>query len=84
MTRFQTYVLPISRLGFDSKAVIPGDITQSVLPGGKPLGLLQAKKILEPIKGIQFVYFGNNDVVRHELVQEIIEAYEQESKKHIK
>lgn len=71
----------LTRLGFDSKAVITGDITQSDLPGGKPLGLLQAQRILERIEGIKFVYFSNEDVVRHELVQEIIEAYEQESKK---
>ena len=72
----------LTRLGFDSKAVITGDITQSDLPGGKPLGLLQAQKILSKIEGIKFIYFTNVDVVRHELVQEIIEAYEQESKKH--
>lgn len=73
----------LTRLGFDSKAVITGDITQSDLPGGKPLGLLQAQRILKGIQGIQFIYFSNDDVVRHELVQEIITAYEQESKKNI-
>lgn len=71
----------LTRLGFDSKAVITGDITQTDLPGGKPVGLLQAQKILEEIEGIKFVYFSNADVVRHELVQEIIQAYERESQK---
>ena len=73
----------LTRLGFDSKAVITGDITQSDLPGGKPLGLLQAQRILEDIQGIKFIYFSNDDVVRHELLQKIIGAYEQESKKNI-
>jgi phosphate starvation-inducible PhoH-like protein len=71
----------LTRLGFDSKAVITGDITQSDLPGGKPLGLLEAKTVLSAIEGIKFVYFSYADVVRHELVQEIIEAYEKANKK---
>lgn len=66
----------LTRLGFDSKAVITGDITQSDLPEGKPIGLLQAKDILKDIAGIKFIYFSGADVVRHELVQRIIEAYE--------
>ena len=66
----------LTRLGFDSKAVITGDITQSDLPGGVPLGLLQAQDILKEIEGIQFTYFSAADVVRHELVQQIIEAYD--------
>jgi phosphate starvation-inducible PhoH-like protein len=66
----------LTRLGFDSKAVITGDITQSDLPGGKPLGLLQAQEILKEIDGIKFIYFTGYDVVRHELVQRIIEAYD--------
>jgi phosphate starvation-inducible PhoH-like protein len=73
----------LTRLGFDSKAVITGDITQTDLPGGKPLGLLEAQRILSPIKGIKFIYFSYADVVRHELVQEIIEAYERAIKKDI-
>jgi len=72
----------LTRIGFDSKAVITGDITQSDLPGGEPAGLLQAQKILSKIEGIKFVNFSNADVVRHELVQEIIEAYERENKKN--
>ncbi|MFA4842313.1 MAG: PhoH family protein [Candidatus Omnitrophota bacterium] len=66
----------LTRLGFDSKAVITGDITQSDLPEGKPIGLLQAQEILKTIEGIKFVYFSGEDVVRHALVQTIIEAYD--------
>ncbi len=66
----------LTRLGYDSKAVITGDITQSDLPGGKPLGLLQAMETLKQVEGIKFSYFSGEDVVRHELVQKIIEAYE--------
>ena len=66
----------LTRLGFESKAVITGDITQSDLPGGKPIGLIEAIKILKPIEGIRFVYLTKKDVVRHPLVQQIIQAYE--------
>ncbi|MEI6631879.1 MAG: PhoH family protein [bacterium] len=66
----------LTRLGFDSKAVITGDITQSDLPDGKPVGLLQAQDILKDIEGIKFVYFSGFDVVRHALVQKVIEAYD--------
>ncbi len=66
----------LTRLGFDSKAVITGDITQSDLPEGKPIGLLEAKDILEGIDGIKFIQLTGADVVRHALVQQIIEAYE--------
>lgn len=66
----------VTRLGFDSKAVITGDITQSDLPSGRPIGLLQAQEILKPIEGIKFIYFTGSDVVRHALVQRIIEAYD--------
>ncbi len=70
----------LTRLGFDSKTVITGDITQSDLPGGKPLGLIQAREILKDIAGIKFIQLTGKDVVRHELVQRIIEAYEKSSK----
>jgi len=70
----------LTRLGFDSKAVITGDITQSDLPDGKPVGLLQAQDILKQIEGIKFIYFTGFDVVRHALVQRIIEAYDKASK----
>ena len=66
----------LTRLGFDSKAVITGDMTQSDLPNAKPIGLLQAQDILKEIDGIKFIYFSGSDVVRHALVQRIIEAYE--------
>jgi len=65
----------LTRLGFDSKTVITGDITQSDLPKGKTSGLIEAESILSDIKGISFVYLKGEDVVRHELVQEIIKAY---------
>ncbi|MFA5099726.1 MAG: PhoH family protein [Candidatus Omnitrophota bacterium] len=70
----------LTRLGFDSKAVITGDITQSDLPDGKPAGLLQAMDVLRDIKGIKFILFSGSDVVRHELVQKIIEAYEKNTR----
>jgi len=70
----------LTRLGFDSKAVITGDITQSDLPNGKPIGLHQAQKILENIEGIKFIYLTGSDVVRHALVQKIIEAYDKTAK----
>jgi phosphate starvation-inducible protein PhoH and related proteins len=66
----------LTRLGFDSKAVITGDPTQSDLPNGKHSGLLQAKEILRSIEGIAFVQLSPADVVRHALVQRIIEAYD--------
>lgn len=66
----------LTRLGFDSKAVITGDITQTDLPTHKVSGLADAQKVLDGIKGIEFIYFSKVDVVRHELVQRIIEAYE--------
>ncbi len=72
----------LTRLGFDSKAVITGDITQSDLPEGRPIGLLQAQDILKTIDGIQFVYFSGSDVVRHALVQRIIEAYDKVNRKN--
>ncbi len=65
----------LTRLGFGSKAVVTGDLTQSDLIGGKPIGLLEAIEILKGIEGIEFVYLTGADVVRHELVQAIIEAY---------
>ncbi|MBN1850348.1 MAG: PhoH family protein [Deltaproteobacteria bacterium] len=66
----------LTRLGFSSKAVITGDVTQTDLPEGKISGLVEARRVLEGIKGIQFVYFSRDDVIRHPLVQEIIDAYE--------
>jgi phosphate starvation-inducible PhoH-like protein len=71
----------LTRLGFSSKAVITGDVTQTDLPSGKISGLLRAKEILEGIDGIRFIYFSRDDVVRHPLVQEIIDAYEKDESK---
>lgn len=66
----------LTRLGFNSKTVITGDITQVDLPSGRGSGLIEVQNILEGIKDIRFVYFTNKDVVRHKLVQQIIKAYE--------
>ncbi len=65
----------LTRLGFDSKTVITGDATQSDLPSEKEPGLNHVQRILKHIKGIRFVHFTGEDVVRHPLVQEIIKAY---------
>lgn len=71
----------LTRLGYGSRAIITGDITQIDLPKGKVSGLKQVSKILDSIKGINFIYLDKNDVVRHRLVQRIIEAYEKFEKK---
>lgn len=74
----------LTRLGFSSKAVITGDVTQTDLPEGKASGLIEAVEILDGIKGIKFVRLTSIDVVRHPLVQEIIDAYEKlEEKKRL-
>jgi phosphate starvation-inducible PhoH-like protein len=70
----------LTRLGFNSKTVITGDITQVDLPAGKISGLIEAEKILKEIKGLCLVYFSEKDVVRHKLVQEIVKAYEKYEK----
>jgi phosphate starvation-inducible PhoH-like protein len=66
----------LTRLGYGSKAVITGDITQIDLPAGTRSGLKEARQILRDIEGIKFVFFSEKDVVRHRLVQDIITAYE--------
>ena len=71
----------LTRLGFNSKAVITGDITQIDLPVGRASGLIEIQDILKDISGIKFVYFSEKDVVRHSLVQEIIKAYGRAVKK---
>jgi len=70
----------LTRLGFDSKAVVTGDITQIDLPTNTPSGLLDIRSVLDGVEGIAFIYFSGEDVVRHELVQRIIEAYESRDK----
>jgi phosphate starvation-inducible PhoH-like protein len=67
----------LTRIGFSSKAVITGDITQIDLPPERTSGLIESKGILQGIQGIRFVFFSKHDVVRHKLVQEIIRAYEE-------
>ena len=71
----------LTRIGFGSKAVITGDVTQVDLPTGKRSGLIEAERILSKLEGIEFVYFTDKDVVRHRLVQLIIRAYEELGKK---
>jgi phosphate starvation-inducible PhoH-like protein len=66
----------LTRLGFGSKAVITGDITQIDLPTGRMSGLVEAMKVITSIEGIAFVHFDDRDVVRHKLVQQIVKAYE--------
>ncbi|MCK5100539.1 MAG: PhoH family protein [Desulfobacteraceae bacterium] len=69
----------LTRIGFSSRAIITGDITQTDLPSDKKSGLVEAKKLLYNIKGIKILHFSKNDIVRHELVSKIIEAYEQKN-----
>jgi Phosphate starvation-inducible protein PhoH, predicted ATPase len=71
----------LTRIGFGSKAVITGDVTQVDLPTGKRSGLIEAERILAGVEDIEFVYFTDKDVVRHKLVQLIIRAYEEQGKK---
>ncbi len=66
----------LTRMGFHSKAVITGDVTQIDLPQGSPSGLVQARQILQGIAGICFFDFSKEDVVRHRLVQQVVDAYE--------
>lgn len=74
----------LTRIGFSSKAVITGDITQIDLPVEKRSGLVEAKDILKKIKGIEFVFFSKKDIVRHQLVREIVKAYENQAGKQKK
>src|SRR5205814_4276592 len=65
----------VTRLGFNAKAVITGDITQIDLPNARRSGLVEASEILKNVDGLEFCYFDESDVVRHNLVQRIIRAY---------
>lgn len=69
----------LTRIGFGSKVVVTGDVTQIDLPRGQTSGLKEAERVLKNIPEIEFVYFGKKDVVRHRLVQLIVEAYEENS-----
>ena len=71
-----TYNADLTRIGFGTKAVITGDVTQIDLAKGQLSGLIEIQKILKKIKGIEFTHFSAEDVVRHPLVQKIITAYE--------
>ncbi|MDH3752212.1 MAG: PhoH family protein, partial [Gammaproteobacteria bacterium] len=66
----------LTRIGFGSRAVVTGDITQIDLPNGQESGLNNARRILDEVDGIAFTFFTPKDVVRHQLVQRIVEAYE--------
>jgi phosphate starvation-inducible PhoH-like protein len=66
----------LTRLGFGSKAVVTGDVTQIDLPSGKGSGLVEAAELLRNVEGIRFCHFTERDVVRHPLVQRIITAYD--------
>jgi phosphate starvation-inducible PhoH-like protein len=66
----------LTRLGFGSRAVITGDITQIDLPSGRASGLVQASDILNQVEGVRFVRFTDRDVVRHPIVQAIVKAYD--------
>lgn len=72
----------LTRMGYGSKAVITGDITQLDLPSGKKSGLITIRNILNRVQGIEFIDLDRNDVVRHPLVQRIIDAYEEYEEKH--
>ena len=72
----------LTRMGFESKVVVTGDVTQIDLPKGKKSGLVEAARVLRNIKGIEFCYLKDADVVRHELVKRIINAYDRYYKKY--
>lgn len=80
-TTYEQMKMFLTRLGYGSKAIITGDITQIDLPRGKNSGLKSASRILKGVKGIEFMEFTSIDVVRHPLVQRIIEAYEKDDNK---
>lgn len=71
----------LTRIGFGSKAVITGDVTQIDLPSGRKSGLVEAQRVVNNIEGISFIHFDERDVVRHQLVQMIIRAYDEHNKK---
>ncbi|MBO5928882.1 MAG: PhoH family protein, partial [Clostridia bacterium] len=71
----------LTRLGFNSKMVVTGDVTQIDLPGGQKSGLREVMRVLKNVEDISICTFGQKDVVRHQLVQRIIQAYEQYEKK---
>lgn len=70
----------LTRIGFGSKAVITGDVTQIDLPAGRRSGLVEAQRVLKDVAGIEFIHFTDKDVVRHHLVQMIVQAYDRHTK----
>ena len=78
-TSFEQMQMFLTRLGFGSKVVVTGDVTQIDLPRDQASGLVTVQDILGPIEGIAFIRFGHEDVVRHKLVQRIVEAYRRHS-----
>jgi phosphate starvation-inducible PhoH-like protein len=70
----------VTRMGFNAKMVITGDITQIDLPNARRSGLLEAMEVLKPVDGIFFNFFSEEDVVRHHLVQRIVRAYDERSR----
>jgi len=78
-TSFEQMQMFLTRLGFGSKVVVTGDVTQIDLPRDQASGLVSVQDILGPIEGIAFIRFGHEDVVRHKLVQRIVEAYRRHS-----
>jgi phosphate starvation-inducible PhoH-like protein len=73
----------LTRLGFGSKMVVTGDVTQVDLPREQQSGLIVVGDILDDVEGIQFLRFGGEDVVRHKLVQRIVEAYDEHSQREL-
>ncbi|MEI6548594.1 MAG: PhoH family protein, partial [Burkholderiales bacterium] len=69
----------LTRIGFGSRAVVTGDMTQMDLPRGQPSGLIEARRVLREVRGLAFTEFDTSDVVRHPLVARIVEAYERDS-----
>jgi phosphate starvation-inducible PhoH-like protein len=74
----------LTRIGFGSTAVITGDVTQIDLPKGVSSGLVQASKILQDVDGVSFTYFKSRDVVRHPIVQQVVDAYDRHDRQNIK
>ncbi len=83
-TTYEQMKMFLTRLGYGSKAIITGDTTQVDLPRGRKSGLVSASHILKDVKGIEFMNFSSIDVVRHPLVQRIIDAYEKDDIKREK
>ena len=71
----------LTRIGSNSRAVVTGDVTQTDLPRGRDSGLKHVSRVLDGLAEVEFVYFGADDVVRHPLVQRIVEAYARDEKR---